>query len=672
MDAYEALDVIGSGSFGVIRKVRRKADGRLLVRKEIDYGKMTEKEKKQLVAEVNILRELRHPNIVRYYERFVDRPGSRIYIIMEWCEGGDLAGIIKQCKKENKRLPEDVIWNLMTQLLLALQECHHGAAGSNSASSTLNGTDANSRSSATHPTILHRDIKPDNVFLDGNQNVKLGDFGLSRIISSPELDFAKTFVGTPFYMSPELVSETSYNTKSDIWALGCLIYELCALEPPFQSKTQAGLTQKIRSGKVDPLPPQYSNDLAATIKAMLNVNHMKRPSTTEFLKVYRIRMCIKERNMLAEMKKRDEEIKRREAALDAREAQLVAREEEMRRFMKEVELYNNNQNKSGISGGGAEAQIPIPAVFNNIPAGNGSGQRLSVGSAGSGASVPAVSSVSSVNTSGGNSGASFGGMVGLPGMPVDSGFEGLASDVGSSDLKAGKTKSLDYSQERPASAHSHTAVRDSHFSLPLPNYSSQQPTQNAMELHRVAQSSKESLDAAGSFKSRMMEQQQQQQLQHQQQLQQHQQQQHQPSHLQPPSQQNRTFTKPSYPGGTAISSPSPFRRGIQLRTQQQQQQQQQEQAGYNRRDRSNPLGNAGAAGVVGVGNENRAPPSSLPVYHGAGDRASHDKAVNRIGNGGGNALFRGMSTPVKKSLLNGVLAADVASSPASPMQLSTP
>ncbi|KAJ3238510.1 Serine/threonine-protein kinase Nek2 [Chytriomyces hyalinus] len=259
------------------------------------------------------------------------------------------------------------------------------------------------------------------VFLDGNQNVKLGDFGLSRIISSPELDFAKTFVGTPFYMSPELVSETSYNTKSDIWALGCLIYELCALEPPFQSKTQVGLTQKIRSGKIDPLPPQYSNDLTATIKAMLNVNHMKRPSTTEFLKVYRIRMCIKERNMLAEMKKRDEEIKRREVALDAREAQLVAREEEMRRFMKEVELYNNSHSKAGTSGGGVEAQIPIPAVFSNIPAGNGSGQRLSVGSAGSGSgSGHAVSSVSSGGTSG-NSGASFGGMVGLPG---DSGFEG--------------------------------------------------------------------------------------------------------------------------------------------------------------------------------------------------------------------------------------------------------
>ncbi|ORY39597.1 kinase-like protein [Rhizoclosmatium globosum] len=289
MDNYENLDVIGQGSFGLIRKVRRKSDGRILVRKEIDYSKMSEKEKKQLVSEVNILRELRHPNIVRYYERFVDRPGSRIFIVMEWCEGGDLAGIIKQCKKENKRIPEDVVWNLLTQLLLALQECHHGGTSFNSSSGDGKTT------TTSHPTILHRDIKPDNVFLDGAQNVKLGDFGLSRIIANPDVDFAKTFVGTPFYMSPELVSETSYNTKSDIWALGCLIYELCALEPPFQAKTQAGLTQKIQQGRIDPLPSQYSSELMATIKAMLNVNYMKRPSTTEFLKLHRIRMCIKER-----------------------------------------------------------------------------------------------------------------------------------------------------------------------------------------------------------------------------------------------------------------------------------------------------------------------------------------------------------------------------------------
>ncbi|KAI8616261.1 kinase-like domain-containing protein, partial [Chytriomyces sp. MP71] len=288
------------GSFGFIRKIHRKSDERVRGHCASCHLQLTEWKSnmaKCAKTKCGILFELRHPNIVRYYERFVDRADAKIYIIMEWCEGGDLAGIIKQCKKENKRIPEDVVWNLLTQLLLALHECHHGNSSGSSAGSSIGSSGSSDAGSKSHPTILHRDIKPDNVFLDGAQNVKLGDFGLSRIISNPEIDFAKTFVGTPFYMSPELVSETSYNTKSDIWALGCLIYELCALEPPFQSKTQAGLTQKIRMGKIEPLPPQYSGELTATIKAMLNINHMKRPSTSEFLKLHRVRLCIKERGM---------------------------------------------------------------------------------------------------------------------------------------------------------------------------------------------------------------------------------------------------------------------------------------------------------------------------------------------------------------------------------------
>ncbi|KAJ3108535.1 G2-specific serine/threonine protein kinase [Phlyctochytrium planicorne] len=314
MDGYEPLEVIGSGSFGVIRKVRRKTDNKILARKEIDYRKMTEKEKRQLVAEVNILRELRHPNIVRYYERFVDRDSCMIYIIMEYCEGGDLAAIIRQCKKENKRIPEDVIWSLLAQLLLALHECHHGGAVGST--------------KPQHAAVLHRDIKPDNVFLDGAQNVKLGDFGLSRTIENPESEFAKTFVGTPFYMSPELVNESCYNTKSDVWALGCLIYELCALEPPFQAKTQTGLSAKIKQGRINQLPSAYSMELNNTIRAMLNINHAKRPGTADVLKLNRIRQI--------ELRKKEEELKRREAALDAREASLAAREEALKRLSSSV------------------------------------------------------------------------------------------------------------------------------------------------------------------------------------------------------------------------------------------------------------------------------------------------------------------------------------------------
>ena len=219
---------------------------------------MSDKERKQLVSEVNILRELKHPSIVRYYERYVDRDSSLIFIIMEYCEGGDLAAVIRRCRKDMRYVPEEVVWTLLAQLVQALHECHK---------------------SNNHRTVIHRDIKPENVFLDKNLNIKLGDFGLSRTIDNPDVDFAQTYVGTPYYMSPvsrllikELVEESRYNSKSDIWALGCLIYELCALVPPFQSKTHSGLAYKIKEGKIQPLPSHYSKELESLIQLMFTID----------------------------------------------------------------------------------------------------------------------------------------------------------------------------------------------------------------------------------------------------------------------------------------------------------------------------------------------------------------------------------------------------------------
>ncbi|KAF9957473.1 G2-specific serine/threonine protein kinase [Mortierella alpina] len=277
LEGYEALESIGSGSFGLIRKVRRKEDGKILARKEIDYRKMSTKEKEQLVAEVNILKDLKHPNIVEFLERVIDRENSFIYILMEYCEGGDLATVIKRHKEMSIPIGEEFVWSIMTQLVLALHECHCGVI-----------INEDTKQQTPRP-ILHRDLKPDNVFLDAQKNVKLGDFGLSRSLTNPQKAFAQTYVGTPFYMSPELINESVYDAKSDIWSLGCVVFEMCALVPPFLAETQGELSAKIRVGRIPLLPSQYSHELGQVVRAMLQVNPRKRPTTTDLLSNPRIK-----------------------------------------------------------------------------------------------------------------------------------------------------------------------------------------------------------------------------------------------------------------------------------------------------------------------------------------------------------------------------------------------
>ncbi|KAI9596113.1 kinase-like domain-containing protein [Syncephalis fuscata] len=260
-DKYELLEPIGQGSFGVIRKIRRKSDNKLFVRKEINYGRMSDKERRQMVNEVNILNKLRHPNIVRYHERQIDQDLRCIYIVMEYCSGGDLAAVIKYYKGRNMQIPEETIWQVLAQILFALHECHQGRV-------IKNQTDG----SESRVIILHRDLKPDNIFLDEQHNVKLGDFGLSRAMEAASEKFAQTFLGTPYYMSPEIVSGSVYDAKTDIWSLGCIIYEMCALHPPFPATNLQELNQKIRSGIVSKLANIYSRELNDFIMAMLKVN----------------------------------------------------------------------------------------------------------------------------------------------------------------------------------------------------------------------------------------------------------------------------------------------------------------------------------------------------------------------------------------------------------------
>ncbi|KAF8812023.1 Pkinase-domain-containing protein [Phlegmacium glaucopus] len=324
LDQYEPLDVIGNGSFGIIRKVRRKTDGVIFARKELNFERMSERDRKQIVSEVNILKDLHHEHIVRYHDRYVDREAGILYILMEYCGGGDLSTIIKQATKQSRPLPEDTIWNYFLQILLALHHCHHPNAhvgtASGSSANVTGAMDADVNSRRTQ--ILHRDLKPDNVFLDANNTVKLGDFGLSKALA--QASFANTYVGTPYYMSPELMQEKAYDSKSDIWSLGCLIYELCALKPPFhEAKTHAELSIFIRNGRIPPLPRGYSQALTSVIKSMLNLNPAMRPSAAQLLQHERLEFIFN----VAETEKMLSVVKGHRSTLASKEREILSREQ---------------------------------------------------------------------------------------------------------------------------------------------------------------------------------------------------------------------------------------------------------------------------------------------------------------------------------------------------------
>ncbi|XP_037541477.1 serine/threonine-protein kinase Nek2 [Nematolebias whitei] len=334
VEDYEVLYTIGSGSYGRCQKIRRKSDDKILVWKELDYGTMAESEKQMLVSEVNLLRELKHPNIVRYYDRIIDRTNATLYIVMEFCEGGDLSCLINRCIKERRYLEERFILRVMAQLTLALKECHRRSDG--------------------RATVLHRDLKPANIFLDVKQNVKLGDFGLARILNH-DTSFAKTFVGTPYYMSPEQINRMSYNEKSDIWSLGCLLYELCALSPPFTAYNQKELAEKIREGRFRRIPYRYSEELNSLLSKMLNLKDYLRPSVESILQSSLLSDMVAEEQRRAqvraqrrspdsdcpphkspepsppgaELRLREQVLRDREQALKDREQRLERREQEL-------------------------------------------------------------------------------------------------------------------------------------------------------------------------------------------------------------------------------------------------------------------------------------------------------------------------------------------------------
>ncbi|KAI4163540.1 MAG: hypothetical protein LQ342_002812 [Letrouitia transgressa] len=334
-DTYEPLQVIGKGSFGIIRKVRRVKDNHVLCRKEISYIKMGVKEREQLHAEFSILSSLRHPNIVAYYHRHHLKDAQDLHLYMEYCGGGDLSKVIQKLRTNNQYADEPFVWSIFSQLVTALYRCHYGVdppeAGTNVMCSGNQVKPPAGLRGKNQVMILHRDLKPDNVFLGEDNSVKLGDFGLSKLMQSH--DFASTYVGTPYYMSPEICAAERYTLYSDIWSLGCVMYELCARRPPFDAKTHFHLIQKIKDGRIDPLPSIYSPELSNAIKSCLKTNPLQRPDTATLLNLPVIRLMRKEREVVELgklLKMKEEQVDKKLRELENQTSNVEVEREKMR------------------------------------------------------------------------------------------------------------------------------------------------------------------------------------------------------------------------------------------------------------------------------------------------------------------------------------------------------
>ena len=255
MNDFQIISKLGEGAYSTVFKVKRNIDNKIYALKKVKLLNLSEKEKENSLNEVRILASVKSNFVVSYKEAFFDEKDNTLCIIMEFADRGDLYQKIVQHKKSAILFEESDIWRIFIQLVKGLKSLHD-------------------------LKILHRDMKSANVFLFSNGSAKLGDLNVSKV-AKRGLGYTQT--GTPYYASPEVWKDKPYDNKSDVWSLGCVLYEMITLRPPFRAQNMEGLYNKVCKGQFSRIPDKFSEDLSKIVQYLLQVNPILRPSCEQIL-----------------------------------------------------------------------------------------------------------------------------------------------------------------------------------------------------------------------------------------------------------------------------------------------------------------------------------------------------------------------------------------------------
>ena len=266
----------------------------------MSFSAITAKEKEHIVNEVNTLLQMNYVHILRYLDYEINKKDLTVDIVMEQCEGSSLQDLMARVRAEGRRIEEDEVWRIFYQLAQALDYIHRAS-------------------------IIHRNINPSNIYFKEphRRNIKLGGFSLAKKVT-PEDCLASTVLPNTYYLSPEQIETGVSSKETDIWGLGCLIYEVCALQGPFRHQNEFERLKMVKEARPKKIS-SYSLELNRLIFWCLEKYPEDRPTLSDILGAPEINIRIRERRYqekLAELKSREELLARLEHELAEKEERL--------------------------------------------------------------------------------------------------------------------------------------------------------------------------------------------------------------------------------------------------------------------------------------------------------------------------------------------------------------